>query len=178
MLDGENRLEIGSTTAGADGTWTISVDPNDPNLGGGQGGTFTLIAEVGSGESQEDTNTIEITIDCPVPPPVLNDPGPITECDENFDVTGSGAQEGNTVTLFVLDGENRLEIGSTTAGADGTWTISVDPNDPNLGGGQGGTFTLIAEVGSGESQEDTNTIEITIDCPVPPPGTKRPWSYN
>ena len=173
LLDGEDRIEIGSTTANEDGTWTISVDPRHEALAGtGTGGTFTLIAEVdpdGEGEgSPEDTNTVEINIDCPV---ILNDPADVTECEENFDVTGSGADGGATVTLFVLDGEDRIEIGSTTANEDGTWTISVDPRHEALAGtGTGGTFTLIAEVdpdGEGEgSPEDTNTVEINIDCPV------------
>ena len=72
-----------------------------------------------------------------------------------------------TVTLFVFDGEDRIQIGDpTTAEEDGTWTISVDPDDPNLGDGQGGIFTFIAEVDPGEGEtEDTNMIEITIDCP-------------
>ena len=175
VLDGEDRIEIGSTTANEDGTWTISVDPRHEALAGtGTGGTFTLIAEVdpdGEGEgSSEDTNTVEINIDCPV---ILNDPADVTECEENFDVTGSGADGGATVTLFVLDGEDRIEIGSTTANEDGTWTISVDPRHEALAGtGTGGTFTLIAEVdpdGEGEgSSEDTNTVEINIDCPEAP----------
>ena len=138
MFDGENRLELGDpTTAEEDGTWTISVDPQDENLGEG---TFTLIAEVDSGEEgeTEDTNTIEITIDCP---PVLTGPeGDVTECEENFDVTVSGATGDDTVTLFVIVDDSRVPIGGEPTFADGIWTFSVDPNDSNLGNGQ---FTFI-----------------------------------
>ena len=52
--------------------------------------------------------------------------------------------------------KTRILIGGEPTFADGIWTFSVDPNDPNLGDND--DFTFIAEVdpgGEGDT-EDTN----------------------
>ena len=110
IQDGEGLTEIGRTSVfDEDGSWVINnLDPDD--LGGE--GQITLVVraiqnEGTEGEEITDSDPFILTIDCP---PVLNDPEDVTDCEENFDVTGSGVESGATVTLFVLDGEDRLEI--------------------------------------------------------------------
>src|SRR6185436_14348685 len=70
---------------------------------------------------------------------------------------------GAIIVVYVVDNQDqRHEIGTATADANGVWSTTIDPKDPNLGDG---TFTLIATTQVGEGDPvDTNTIQVTIDC--------------
>ena len=127
--------------------------------------------------SPDDTNEIQVTIDCPVPPPTVDQPDTVTDCENNFDITGTADTDTETVNLYLkmlvtlsptsyngagsftslsYNGGGSLIpisgptptlilIGSTNDIDDetGQWTISVDPNNPNLGDG---TFTLVLKL--------------------------------
>ncbi|HTH22080.1 MAG TPA: S8 family serine peptidase, partial [Nitrososphaeraceae archaeon] len=162
--DQDQRHEIGTATADANGVWSTTIDPKDPNLGDG---TFTLIATTQVGEGDPvDTNTIQVTIDCP--PTLVGPEGTVTCGEGDFEVSGEFAGAGASIVVYVVDDQDqRHEIGTATADANGVWSTTIDPKDPNLGDG---TFTLIATANG----IDTNTIQVTIDCPptlVGPEGT-------
>src|SRR4029078_5187619 len=151
-------------TADANGVWSTTIDPKDPNLGDG---TFTLIATTQVGEGDPvDTNTIQVTIDCP--PTLVGPEGTVTCGEGDFEVSGEFAGAGASIVVYVVDDQDqRHEIGTATADANGVWSTTIDPKDPNLGDG---TFTLIATANG----IDTNTIQVTIDCPAAPTTIEEP----
>ena len=117
----------------------ISLDPNDPNLGNGLGGTFTLVAvAIIDNEQSEVSGPITLTIDCPVPPPVITQPD-TQDCEGAILIEGTAHPETDEIVLSIQGGP---ELGRTTDidDMDGSWSISLDPNDPNLGNGLGGDF--------------------------------------
>ena len=176
-------------------TWSISVDPNDPNLGEG---THTLVAKgVIGGEESEESESVTLEIDLTVPPPTIDQPDTVTDCENNFDITGTADTDTETVNLYLkmlvtlsptsyngagsftslsYNGVGSLIpisgptptlilIGRTSDIDDetGQWTISVDPNNPNLGDG---TFTIVVKaVIGGEESAESNPVTLTIDCP-------------
>ena len=148
---------VGTATADANGVWSTTIDPKDPNLGDG---TFTLIATANG----IDTNTIQVTIDCP--PTLVGPEGTVTCGEGDFEVSGEFAGAGASIVVHVGTNSGPI-VGTATADANGVWSTTIDPKDPNLGDG---TFTLIATANG----IDTNTIQVTIDCPptlVGPEGT-------
>ena len=181
--------QIGSTNDIDDttGAWTISLDPNDPNLGNGVGGTFTLVATaVINGQESEDSESVTLEIDCPLPTPTINQPDTIIDCDNTFTVTGGfeGGSKGATETIIlyqVIPDSDPVEIGRTsTIATDGSWEITgLDPLDflgPNE---DQTTITVFAraiqdEEGEGEEFTDSAQFTITIDCPLPTPTITEP----
>ncbi len=90
-------------------------------------------------ESDPSDPPATLIINCPLVAPAINEPGTITDCENTFDVTGT-SEPGTTITLFKKDGQTTTQLdGTTTTDQNGDWTITLDPNDPNLGEG---TFTL------------------------------------
>jgi len=148
------------------------LDPNDPNLGEG---TFTLVAKavVNNVESAE-SNGVTLTINCPLAVPAINEPGTITDCQSSFDISGS-SEVGTTITLFKKDGQTLTQLdGTATTDQNGAWTITLDPNDPNLGEG---TFTLVVTASKqGETDVTSSEVTLTINCPTPPPPSNPPPS--
>src|SRR6188474_1700479 len=148
---------VGTATADANGVWSTTIDPKDTNLGDG---TFTLIATANG----IDTNTIQVTIDCP--PTLVGPEGTVTCGEGDFEVSGEFAGSGASIVVHVGTNSGPI-VGTATADANGVWSTTIDPKDTNLGDG---TFTLIATANG----IDTNTIQVTIDCPptlVGPEGT-------
>src|SRR6188474_2413174 len=148
---------VGTATADANGVWSTTIDPKDTNLGDG---TFTLIATANG----IDTNTIQVTIDCP--PTLVGPEGTVTCGEGDFEVSGEFAGSGASIVVHVGTNSGPI-VGTATADENGVWSTTIDPKDTNLGDG---TFTLIATANG----IDTNTIQVTIDCPptlVGPEGT-------
>ena len=168
---GETLTLIGSTSdiTPEDGpsTWTISVNPDD--LADGDN-TLVAKAVIGGVESEE-SESVTVTLDCDVPiPEITNSPeGDVTNCEENFDVSGTTDPDTDSINLYVKVGETLTLIGSTSdiTPEDGpsTWTISVNPDDL-----ADGDNTLVAKaVIGGVESEESESVTVTLDCDVPIP---------
>ncbi|WP_165469183.1 Ig-like domain-containing protein [Enterobacter hormaechei] len=164
----DNGQVIGSTKVNPDGTW--SYTPDQPLANGAHDLTTTVTDP--SGNTGPEGSHVVITVDV-VPGKVeitgvTDDAGSVTGSlsqnavtdDTRPQISGT-AKAGSTVTI--MDGSNVL--GTTTAGADGTWsfTPSVD-----LGRGEH-TFTATAKDPMGnESASSSWTVTIDTDAPVKP----------
>ncbi|MCE1527502.1 Ig-like domain-containing protein [Enterobacter hormaechei] len=164
----DNGQVIGSTKVNPDGTW--SYTPDQPLANGAHDLTTTVTDP--SGNTGPEGSHVVITVDV-VPgkveiTAVTDDAGSVTGSlsqnavtdDTRPQISGT-AKAGSTVTI--MDGSNVL--GTTTAGADGTWsfTPSVD-----LGRGEH-TFTATAKDPMGnESSSSSWTVTIDTDAPVKP----------
>ncbi|MBN4785172.1 Ig-like domain-containing protein [Enterobacter hormaechei] len=164
----DNGQVIGSTKVNPDGTW--SYTPDQPLANGAHDLTTTVTDP--SGNTGPEGSHVVITVDV-VPgkveiTAVTDDAGSVTGSlsqnavtdDTRPQISGT-AKAGSTVTI--MDGSNVL--GTTTAGADGTWsfTPSVD-----LGRGEH-TFTATAKDPMGnESASSSWTVTIDTDAPVKP----------
>ncbi|MEH3480425.1 Ig-like domain-containing protein [Enterobacter cloacae] len=164
----DNGQVIGSTKVNPDGTW--SYTPDQPLANGAHDLTTTVTDP--SGNTGPEGSHVVITVDV-VPgkveiTAVTDDTGSVTGSlsqnavtdDTRPQISGT-AKAGSTVTI--MDGSNVL--GTTTAGADGTWsfTPSVD-----LGRGEH-SFTATAKDPMGnESSSSSWTVTIDTDAPVKP----------
>ena len=84
------------------------------------------------GETDVFSDAVTLTINCPQGPVVITQPDTITDCESDFVVSGN-ADPGASITLLIEGTET--ELGTTTADANGDWSITLNPTDPNLGGG-------------------------------------------
>ena len=111
---------------------------------------------------------------------VLNNPGTITDCENDFTVTGTAHPQAETINLYKKDGQNLVLIGTTNDidDTDGEWSITLSPTDPNLGDG---TFTLVAiPVLDGQESEESISNEVTliINCPLTQPVINDPGTIT
>ncbi|WP_233871715.1 Ig-like domain-containing protein [Paraburkholderia adhaesiva] len=125
---GTTTHEVGRTTVGADGTW--SLEPTTA-LASGEN-TFTAVEQDAAGNQTNPSTGYMISLDSGKPNPpvignVLDDVGAKTGFLQKGDVTDDSqptvsgtAQAGSTVNLY--DGSTL--IGSATADASGNWTIT------------------------------------------------------
>ncbi|MCP2123447.1 UNVERIFIED_ORG: hypothetical protein J2Y93_003492 [Pantoea agglomerans] len=164
----DNGQVIGSTKVNPDGTWSFTPDQA---LSNGEHDLTTTVTDP-SGNTGPEGSHVVITVDV-VPGKVeitgvTDDVGSVTGSlsqnavtdDTRPQISGT-AKAGSTVTI--MDGSNVL--GTTTAGADGTWsfTPSVD-----LGRGEH-SFTATAKDPMGnESSSSSWTVTIDTDAPVKP----------
>ena len=164
----DNGQVIGTAKVNPDGTW--SYTPDQPLANGAHDLTTTVTDP--SGNTGPEGSHVVITVDV-VPGKVeitgvTDDTGSVTGSlsqnavtdDTRPQISGT-AKAGSTVTI--MDGSNVL--GTTTAGADGTWsfTPSVD-----LGRGEH-SFTATAKDPMGnESSSSSWTVTIDTDAPVKP----------
>ena len=88
---GDPNTEVGRTTEfGEGGSWSITLDPTV--VGEGE---LILVAQgvQNEGEDNEETSllseSVTYEIDCPVPIPTIDQPETITDCENNFDITGT-----------------------------------------------------------------------------------------
>ena len=110
---------------------------------------------------------VTLTIDCPQDPVVINQPETITDCVNDFVVNGT-ANPGASITLHEGDDEGPV-LGTTTADATGFWEITLNASNENLGSGESGVFTLVAEAElDGEDTVVSAPVTLTIDCPQDP----------
>ncbi|ENB7435722.1 VCBS repeat-containing protein, partial [Enterobacter hormaechei] len=125
IMDGSNVL--GTTTAGADGTWSFT-----PSVDLGRGDhTFTATAKDPMGnESSSSSWTVTIDTDAPVKPTIdaaLDDVGSVQgnlanggSTDDPTPTLSGKAEAGSTVKIYDQNGL----LGEVTAKADGTWSFS------------------------------------------------------
>jgi len=164
--DAQNQLTLLGSDNNIDqnGDWSVVLDPNDQNLGEG---TFTLVAKavINNVESAE-SNTVTLSINCPLVQPTITAPSTITDCVNTFDISGT-SEAGTTITLFKKVGQTLTQLdGTATTDQNGDWTITLDPNDSNLGEG---TFTLVVTASKqGETDVTSAEVTLTINCPTPP----------
>ncbi|HCJ7388130.1 TPA: Ig-like domain repeat protein [Enterobacter hormaechei subsp. xiangfangensis] len=164
----DNGQVIGSTKVNPDGTW--SYTPDQPLANGAHDLTTTVTDP--SGNTGPEGSHVVITVDV-VPgkveiTAVTDDAGSVTGSlsqnavtdDTRPQISGT-AKAGSTVTI--MDGSNVL--GTTTAGADGTWSFT-----PSVDLGRGDhTFTATAKDPTGnESASSSWTVTIDTDAPVKP----------
>ncbi|MCM7258841.1 Ig-like domain-containing protein [Enterobacter hormaechei] len=164
----DNGQVIGSTKVNPDGTW--SYTPDQPLANGAHDLTTTVTDP--SGNTGPEGSHVVITVDV-VPGKVeitgvTDDAGSVTGSlsqnavtdDTRPQISGT-AKAGSTVTI--MDGSNVL--GTTTAGADGTWSFT-----PSVDLGRGDhTFTATAKDPMGnESASSSWTVTIDTDAPVKP----------
>ena len=128
--------------------------------------TGQLKAEL-DGEEDVVSASVTLTIDCPQDPVVINQPETITDCVNDFVVNGT-ANPGASITLYEgsVDGP---ELGTSTADETGFWEITLNASNANLGAGESGVFTLVAEAElDGEEDVVSASVTLTIDCPQDP----------
>ena len=164
----DNGQVIGTAKVNPDGTW--SYTPDQPLANGAHDLTTTVTDP--SGNTGPEGSHVVITVDV-VPgkveiTAVTDDTGSVTGSlsqgaltdDTRPQISGT-AKAGSTVTI--MDGSNVL--GTTTAGADGTWSFT-----PSVDLGRGDhTFTATAKDPMGnESGSSSWTVTIDTDAPVKP----------
>ncbi|EOZ1388396.1 Ig-like domain-containing protein [Enterobacter hormaechei] len=164
IMDGSNVL--GTTTAGADGTWsfTPSVD-----LGRGEH-TFTATAKDPMGnESASSSWTVTIDTDAPVKPTIdaaLDDVGSVQAnlanggtTDDPTPTLSGKAEAGSTVKIYDQNGL----LGEVTAKADGTWSFSPVAKLPE---GEH-RFHVTATDRAGNTSADSDDFVLTLDYTAP-----------
>ncbi|MDE4081434.1 MULTISPECIES: Ig-like domain-containing protein [Enterobacter cloacae complex] len=164
----DNGQVIGTAKVNPDGTW--SYTPDQPLANGAHDLTTTVTDP--SGNTGPEGSHVVITVDV-VPgkveiTAVTDDTGSVTDSlsqgaltdDTRPQISGT-AKAGSTVTI--MDGSNVL--GTTTAGADGTWSFT-----PSVDLGRGDhTFTAKAKDPMGnESSSSSWNVTIDTDAPVKP----------
>ncbi|WP_316389181.1 Ig-like domain-containing protein [Enterobacter mori] len=164
IMDGSNVL--GTTTAGADGTWsfTPSVD-----LGRGEH-SFTATAKDPMGnESSSSSWTVTIDTDAPVKPTIdaaLDDVGTVqgtlsdgSSTDDPTPTLSGKAEAGSTVKIYDQNGL----LGEVTAKADGTWSFSPVAKLPE---GEH-RFHVTATDKAGNTSADSDDFVLTLDYTAP-----------
>ncbi|WP_370939851.1 Ig-like domain-containing protein, partial [Enterobacter hormaechei] len=164
IMDGSNVL--GTTTAGADGTWsfTPSVD-----LGRGEH-TFTATAKDPMGnESASSSWTVTIDTDAPVKPTIdaaLDDVGTVqgalsngSSTDDPTPTLSGKAEAGSTVKIYDQNGL----LGEVTAKADGTWSFSPVAKLPE---GEH-RFHVTATDRAGNTSSASDDFVLTLDYTAP-----------
>ena len=128
--------------------------------------TLVAVAEL-DGEDNVVSAPVTLTIDCPQDPVVINQPETITDCVNDFVVNGT-ANPGASITLHEGSVDGPV-LGTTTADETGFWEITLNASNENLGSGESGVFTLVAEAElDGEDNVVSAPVTLTIDCPQDP----------
>ena len=119
ILDGDKAL--GTTTVGADGTWSYQVSPG--------AGPHTYGARA-AGTTDSPATTVVIQAPAVEPPPVAGAAPAITSPVEGTKLGAGALTLSGTGTpgskIEILDGDKLL--GTVTVGADGTWSLLVTPS--------------------------------------------------
>ncbi|ENG2949288.1 Ig-like domain repeat protein [Enterobacter cloacae] len=164
IMDGSNVL--GTTTAGADGTWSFT-----PSVDLGRGDhTFTATAKDPMGnESSSSSWTVTIDTDAPVKPTIdaaLDDVGSVQgnlanggTTDDPTPTLSGKAEAGSTVKIYDQNGL----LGEVTAKADGTWSFSPVAKLPE---GEH-RFHVTATDKAGNTSADSDDFVLTLDYTAP-----------
>ena len=164
IMDGSNVL--GTTTAGADGTWSFT-----PSVDLGRGDhTFTATAKDPMGnESSSSSWTVTIDTDAPVKPTIdaaLDDVGTVqgalsngSSTDDPTPTLSGKAEAGSTVKIYDQNGL----LGEVTAKADGTWSFSPVAKLPE---GEH-RFHVTATDRAGNTSADSDDFVLTLDYTAP-----------
>ncbi|HCR2165806.1 TPA: Ig-like domain repeat protein, partial [Enterobacter cloacae subsp. dissolvens] len=164
IMDGSNVL--GTTTAGADGTWSFT-----PSVDLGRGDhTFTATAKDPMGnESSSSSWTVTIDTDAPVKPTIdaaLDDVGSVQgnlanggTTDDPTPTLSGKAEAGSTVKIYDQNGL----LGEVTAKADGTWSFSPVAKLPE---GEH-RFHVTATDKAGNTSVASDDFVLTLDFTAP-----------
>jgi uncharacterized repeat protein (TIGR03803 family) len=124
----DNGVKLGTTTASAStGAWTY-------NLGVIADGAWSLTATAtdAAGNTGVASAPLAFTVDATPPVPVVDN---VTGASKGQSIVSGTSEAGSTVTLF----DGGQQVGVATAGADGTWSVTL-----KLNGGSTHAFTETA----------------------------------
>lgn len=148
ILTGPGGVPIGTTTANANGSW--SLNPGTPLA---NGTVVTVVArDAASNISPSATTTIDNI--APTAPTIITSNGTVL----------SGSAEANSTVI--LTGPGGLQIGTTTANGSGAWTFAPSPALAN-----GVVVTAVARDAAGNSSSSVST---TVDAVAPAAPTIQP----
>ena len=103
-----------------------------------------------------------------VPPPQIDQPDTITDCENDFDITGTADDDTDTVNLYIKNLDNSITLIGTTNDIDdetGEWTITLNRDDF----GEGTTFELVAKaVIDGVESAESERVTVRFDCAQDP----------
>uniref|UniRef100_UPI001300962B Ig-like domain-containing protein n=1 Tax=Salinicola aestuarinus TaxID=1949082 RepID=UPI001300962B len=145
----QDDVEIGTTTAGNDGTWSFPVQA----LPDGEV-TFSATATDANGNESVASDPFTLTIDTTAPD------APIIDPTDGETVTGT-AEAGSTVTL--TDADDNV-LGTTPADENGNWSFTPTPA---LVDGEPVTATATDAAGN-TGPEETATVDVDFDDQTPP----------
>ncbi|WP_370964939.1 Ig-like domain-containing protein [Enterobacter wuhouensis] len=155
--------KIYTTTVGDDGRWTYTVPSAD--LAGLKDGDASVQVSVSNVNGNSASAGREYSVDATAPSVTVNTLAAddiLNAAEAKSDLTVSGtttAEAGQTVTV-TLNGKDY----TTTAGADGSWTLNVPAAD--LAGLTDGSVTVTASVsdkaGNPASVDRTLTVDVTV----------------
>ncbi|GAA4374125.1 hypothetical protein GCM10023186_05400 [Hymenobacter koreensis] len=153
FVDGSS---IGTTTAAADGNWTltaVSALTDGPH-------TAYATAQSSGATISPNSNTNTFTVDTTPPPaPLVAQPANGSQTNDNTPLYGGTAQAGSTVTVLV-DGSS---IGTTTATGAGAWSFT----QPTALTSGSHTVRARATDAVGNTSPDSNTNTFTVDTTAP-----------
>jgi hypothetical protein len=163
-----NTIILGTTTVGADGTWTLA--PTGSLYDGLNKLTVTETDSVGNIAKPDSSYSVNVSLTPGVPSitGIVDDTGAnhanlaegaLTK-DSTPTLSGtSSVAEGNIITIY----NGSTVVGTTTAGANGDWSFTptgkLDDGDYN--------FTVKATNSAGQTSEASNSWSITIDTAAP-----------
>lgn len=148
----DNGALLGTAIADSTGSWSFT--PSSPLPEGSH--AFTFSAANGSGSSGL-SSSFTVVIDTSAPAA----PGNLDVSDDGTSVTG-GAEAGSKVTIFDSNGN---PIGSATAGADGSFTVTISPAQLN-----GETLTATATDSAGNQGDPASVDAPDHTAPDAPSG--------
>jgi hypothetical protein len=152
VTDATTGKAIGTATAGADGTWSLAI-PAGASITAGD--TISATARDGAGNVSGPATTVVIDATAPAAPAI----NPVHDNDAS--ITGT-AEPGSSVT--VTDATTGKAIGTATAGADGTWSLTI-PAGASITAGD--TISATARDGAGNvSGPATTTVVGTTVVPT------------
>ncbi|MFV0262383.1 MAG: BapA/Bap/LapF family large adhesin [Kluyvera sp.] len=159
----DGSVLLGSVLANADGSWTFTT----PVLLNGSH-SLTVTATDAAGNVSTATSPIAFTVDTVAPLPILalsvsNDVGTTAlisgaTTKDSTPIIGGRAEAGSTVTVY----NGQTVIGTTTAAADGTWSIA-----PSSLADKTYTFTATATDAAGNVSQASPPFTLTIDTQAP-----------
>ncbi|HLL00560.1 MAG TPA: Ig-like domain-containing protein, partial [Myxococcaceae bacterium] len=147
---------VGTTTANAAGTWTFT-----PVVALAEGPhTVRATATDAAGNTSPPSNINAFVVDTMAPAaPVVQTPANGSTTNDNTPAYTGTAEPGSTVTVIV-DG---APVGTTTANAAGTWTLT---STTALADGQH-TVRATATDAAGNTSPSSNTNTFTVDTGIP-----------
>ncbi len=155
-----NGTARGTTTVAADGSWSLDTAPLPDGLC-----TVTATAFDPAGNPSVPSNSIAITIDttAPAAPTIVSfwtDSAIVGDnvTNDNTLIVNGIAEPNSTVVVFF----NGAEQGTTTAGANGAWTLAA----PEQSDGKY-SITATAQDASGNTSPASNPLSVTIDTVAP-----------
>jgi hypothetical protein len=155
-----NDAMQGSATAGGDGAWTFNAAPKPDGAY-----RITATAQDAAGNTSAASGPLVVTIDAtaPVTPTITGfsadtgTPGDRITSDNALSVAGT-AEPGSVVAVFC----NGLSQGTTTAAADGSWSLDLHPQPDGVC-----AITAAAQDAAGNSSPSSGPLVVTIDTAAP-----------